>query len=202
MRIKICGIQTLEHALVAEQVGADAIGFIFVPGTKRYITAQAARSISSGLGGLMARVGVFRHATLEQIVQTVQIAQLSAVQLHGQESHDYIAALEQQVSVIRAVKYSDPLPQAQTLLIDGLEAGSGQRFDWANFDTSSLKGKRWLLAGGLSPENVAQAIAMLQPWGVDVSSGVETSGVKDPQKIRAFVQAARDSGLYSSTVVR
>lgn len=191
MRIKICGIKTLDHALVAEDAGADAIGFIFVPETKRYITPLAAREISRGLGGLMARVGVFRHATLEEILQIVQTAHLSAVQLHGHEPHEFIAALEQRVSVIRAIKYTDSLPQAQTLLIDGLEAGSGQTFDWASFETTQLKSKRWMLAGGLNPDNVAQAIATLQPWGVDVSSGVETDGVKDSAKIRAFIGAAR-----------
>ncbi len=84
------------------------------------------------------------------------------------------------------------MPPAQTLLLDGLEAGSGQVFDWGAVDTSTLKNRRWLLAGGLNPENVRQAVQQLRPWGVDVSSGVESSaGIKDASKIRAFIRAAR-----------
>jgi phosphoribosylanthranilate isomerase len=191
MRVKICGIKTLEHAITAEEAGADAIGFIFVPNTKRYIAPEAARAISKGLGAFVARVGVFRHATLEQIVRAREVAQLSAVQIHGHEPFEFIAALEQVMPVIQAVSFSSSLPQAQTLLVDGADPGSGQAFDWAQFDTSSLKGRRWLLAGGLSPENVAEAIAVLEPWGVDVSSGVETDGVKDHDKIKAFLKAAK-----------
>jgi phosphoribosylanthranilate isomerase len=182
MQIKICGIKTLEHALTAEAAGADAIGFIFVPNTKRFIAPEAARVISKGLGPFVARVGVFRHATLDEILRIRDMACLNAVQLHGHEPHEFVAALEQVVPVIQAVPFSSSLP---------LEAGSGQAFDWASFDTSSLHGRRWLLAGGLNPDNVAQAVGVLEPWGVDVSSGVETEGVKDHAKISAFVAAAR-----------
>jgi phosphoribosylanthranilate isomerase len=196
MHVKICGIKTSEHALSAEAAGADAIGFIFVPQTKRYLAPEAARSISRELGALISRIGVFRHATLEEIFRARDMAQLSAVQLHGHEPFEFVSALEQVVPVIRAVSFSEALPpQAQTLLVDGADPGSGQAFDWQRFDTANLRGRRWLLAGGLNPDNVAQAIRVLMPWGVDVSSGVETDGVKDHAKIKAFVAAARSAKL-------
>jgi phosphoribosylanthranilate isomerase len=191
MRVKICGIKSPEHALCAEAAGADAIGFIFVPNTKRYIAPEAARGISRELGAFVSRVGVFRHATLDEILRIRDTAQLSAVQMHGHEPFEFIAALEQVVPVIQAVSFSSSLPQAQTLLVDGADPGSGQTFDWTSYDTTSLRGRRWLLAGGLTPENVTEAIQVLEPWGVDVSSGVETDGVKDHAKIKAFVAAAR-----------
>ena len=194
MRIKVCGITRLEDALVCEQAGTDAIGFIFVPNTKRYILPINAARISSQISALVSRVGVFRNTPLEQILQTARVAQLSGVQLHGQESDDFLVSLEAHFPVLRAVSYQPKMviPAAQTLLLDGLEAGSGQTFDWASLDTSSLQNRRWMLAGGLTPDNVAQAVQQLKPWGVDVSSGVESApGIKDPNKIKAFIAAAR-----------
>lgn len=196
MRIKICGITRLEDALVCEEAGADAIGFIFVPNTKRYILPVNAARISSQISGLVSRIGVFRNVSLEEIVQTARQVQLSAVQLHGSETDEFVTRLEQHFPVIRAVSYQLQMvmPPAQTLLLDGLEAGSGQVFDWRAVDTSHLKNRRWLLAGGLNPDNVRQAVQQLKPWGVDVSSGVEsTAGIKDASKIRAFIAAAREA---------
>ena len=192
MRIKICGITRLEDALVCENAGADAIAFNFVPKSKRFILPVNAARISSQVSGLVSRVGVFRNASLEEIVQTARQVQLGAVQLHGSETDDFVQAVEQYFPVIRAVSYQASLPPAQTLLLDGLEAGSGQVFDWGAVDTSSLKNRRWLLAGGLNPENVVVAVQQLRPWGVDVASGVESAaGIKDATKIRAFIASAR-----------
>jgi phosphoribosylanthranilate isomerase len=196
MRIKICGITRLEDALVSEEAGADAIAFNFVPSSKRYILPVNAARISSQISGLISKIGVFRNVTLEEIIQTARQVQLGAVQLHGSETDDFVQTLEQHFPVIRAVSYQAELviPPAQTLILDGLEAGSGQVFDWGSIDTSSLKNRRWLLAGGLNPENVALAVQQLRPWGVDVASGVESAaGIKDANKIRAFIAAARDA---------
>ncbi len=194
MRIKICGITRLEDALVCEEAGADAIAFNFVPSSKRFILPVNAARISSQISGLVSRIGVFRNASLEEILHTARQVQLGAVQLHGQETDDFVTSLEAHFPVIRAVSYQAGMliPPAQTLLLDGLEAGSGEVFDWATLNTSSLKNRRWLLAGGLNPENVGAAVQQLRPWGVDVSSGVESSaGIKDANKIRAFISAAR-----------
>jgi phosphoribosylanthranilate isomerase len=193
-RVKICGITRVEDALCAEDAGADAIGFIFVPDTKRFITPERAGSISRGLGAFTTRVGVFRDTPLETVLEAVQVAQLGAVQLHGYQS-EALVEISQHVPVIRAVSFQAGmnLPEAQTLHVDGLEPGSGQAFDWAALDVLSLQGRRWVLAGGLNPANVGDAIRALKPWGVDVSSGVEAApGVKDHEKIRAFVNAARE----------
>jgi phosphoribosylanthranilate isomerase len=194
MRIKICGITRLEDALVCEEAGADAIGFIFVPSSKRFILPVNAARISSGISGLVSRIGVFRDTSLEEILATARQVQLSAVQLHGSETDDFVTRLEQHFPVIRAISYQAGMvfPPAQTLLLDGLEAGSGQVFDWSSVDTSHLINRRWLLAGGLNPENVREAVQQLRPWGVDVSSGVErAAGIKDAGKIRAFIAAAQ-----------
>ena len=196
MRIKICGITRLEDALVCEAAGADAIAFNFVPSSKRYILPVNAQRISSQVSGLISRIGVFRDVSLEEILATARQVQLGAVQLHGSETNDFVQTLEQHFPVIRAVSYQAQMvmPAAQTLILDGLEAGSGEVFDWGSIDTSSLQNRRWLLAGGLNPENVAVAIRQLRPWGVDVASGVESAaGIKDASKIRAFVRAAREA---------
>jgi phosphoribosylanthranilate isomerase len=198
VRIKICGITRLEDALCAEDAGADAIGFIFVPHTKRFIQLERAAQISRGLGAFVSRVGVFRGAGLQSILEAVSAAQLSAVQLHSdpseRDSNAFFARVAEYIPVIRAVSFKPglELPQANTLHVDGLEPGSGQAFDWNALDASSLRGRRWVLAGGLNPENVSSTVSALQPWAVDVSSGVErTPGIKDHDKIRAFVKAAR-----------
>lgn len=194
LRVKICGITQLEDALCAENAGAAAIGFNFVPGTKRCIDVARAQLISSQLSALTTRVGVFRDATLETILEVARRVQLGAAQLHGQESDEFAVLVSSHLPVIRAVSYRPGrlLPEAQTLLLDGLDPGSGQAFDWASLPHSSLQGRRWLLAGGLNPENVAAAVRAVHPWGVDVSSGVERSpGVKDQTKIRAFIAAAQ-----------
>ena len=192
LRVKICGITRLEDALHAEDAGADAIGFIFVPGTKRAVPRGNAAAISHGLGPLIARVGVFRNATLEEILTTLREVKLSAVQLHGIEGDDFAATVAVHAPVIRAVNHAKALPALDTLLIDHLEGGSGQAFDWDALETTQLRGQRWLLAGGLTPDNVARAVAQLRPWGVDVASGVESAaGIKDHAKITAFIAAAR-----------
>ena len=194
LRVKICGITRLEDALCAEDAGADAIGFIFVPGTKRAISLEQASVISRGLGPLIARVGVFRDATLEEILETLREVRLTTVQLHGFESDDFAARVAAHIPVIRAVSHGAGLPASGTLLIDGLEGGSGQTFDWNALETTALRGRRWLLAGGLTVDNVASAVAQVHPWGVDVSSGVESApGIKDHAKISAFIKAARGS---------
>lgn len=194
VRVKICGLTRVEDALAAEQAGADALGLNFVPNTKRFISLSRAQEISKALSPFMARVGVFRNADFETILETVEQVGLNAVQLNGQESDDFAAQVAKVRPVIRAVSFKPnlKLPEHDTLLIDGLDPGSGQAFDWAALEVSKLVGRRWLLAGGLNPDNVAAAVRQLRPWCVDVSSGVEASaGVKDPDLVRAFIERAK-----------
>jgi phosphoribosylanthranilate isomerase len=197
MRVKICGITRPEDALHAESAGADAVGLNFVPGTKRFISLERARQVLSVLGPFMARVGVFQNANLETVLETVNAVGLNVVQLHGQESDDFALEVQRVVPVVRAVKLEPDLPfvlpeVGSAFLIDGPDPGSGQLADWSRLEASNLAGRRWLLAGGLTPENVAGAIARLKPWGVDLSSGVESApGIKDPAKVTAFIRAAK-----------
>ena len=197
MHVKICGITRPEDALHAENAGADAVGLNFVPNTKRFITLGRAREVLSVLGPFVARVGVFQNANLETVLETVNAVGLNVVQLHGQESDAFALEIERIVPVVRAVKLEPGMPFVlpeigAAFLIDGPDPGSGQLADWSRLEASNLAGRRWLLAGGLTPENVAGAIERLRPWGVDLSSGVESApGVKDPAKVTAFIRAAK-----------
>jgi phosphoribosylanthranilate isomerase len=198
MQVKICGITRPEDALHAENAGADALGLNFVPNTKRCINLERAREIVCALGPFVARVGVFQNASLETVLETVQAVGLNVVQLHGHESDAFALEVERVVPVVRAVKLEPGMPfvlpeVGSAFLIDGPDPGSGQLADWGRLEASNLAGRRWLLAGGLTPENVAEAIKRLNPWGVDLSSGVESApGVKDPAKVTAFIRAAKN----------
>jgi phosphoribosylanthranilate isomerase len=202
MQVKICGITRPEDALHAENAGADALGLNFVPGTKRFISLERAREVLSVLGPFVARVGVFQNASLETVLETVQAVGLNVAQLHGQESDAFALEVQRIVPVVRAVKlepgpahFDRPfvLPKVgSAFLIDGPDPGSGLLADWSKLEASNLGGRRWLLAGGLTPENVAGAIERLKPWGVDLASGVESApGIKDPAKVTAFIRAAK-----------
>jgi phosphoribosylanthranilate isomerase len=197
MRVKICGITRPEDALHAENAGADALGLNFVPGTKRFISLERAREVLSVLGPFVARVGVFQNASLETVLETVQTLGLNVAQLHGHESDEFALEIERIVPVVRAVKLEPGVPfvlpeVGSAFLIDGPDPGSGLLADWSRLEASNLGGRRWLLAGGLTPENVAGAIARLKPWGVDLASGVESApGIKDPAKVTAFIRAAK-----------
>jgi phosphoribosylanthranilate isomerase len=197
MRVKICGITRPEDALHAENAGADALGLNFVPGTKRFISLERAREVLSVLGPFVARVGVFQNASLETVLETVQTLGLNVAQLHGHESDEFALEIERIVPVVRAVKLEPGVPfvlpeVGSAFLIDGPDPGSGLLADWSRLEASNLGGRRWLLAGGLMPENVAGAIARLKPWGVDLASGVESApGIKDPAKVTAFIRAAK-----------
>ena len=199
VRVKICGLTRPEDALAAEAAGADALGVIFAPGSKRRVDLDQARRVLAPVGPFVARVGVFVDARVEEVLEAVRGARLSAVQLHGSEDASTVAAIAHHVQVVRAVRWRpgfDPTVHADepisALLVDGPEPGSGLAFDWAAAATSLGLGPRWMLAGGLTPDNVAAAVARLRPYAVDVASGVESApGVKDPAMMRAFVAAVR-----------
>lgn len=203
MWIKICGITNEEDALLAVALGADALGFVFAPGSPRQVTPDTVGDILHRLPPGVVSVGVFRDERQEQVVEVVNTLGLSGAQLHGREPLSDVRWIRRRVPfVIQAFAAEDPALAAvgngpvDIVLVDAGEPGSGVVFDWALADAVPA-GVRLLLAGGLHQGNVGQAIRRVRPWGVDVSSGVETtpgSGRKDARKLRAFIAAAREAG--------
>jgi phosphoribosylanthranilate isomerase len=195
--VKICGITTEEDALLATALGADAVGFVFAP-SPRQIPPRQAYDITRRLPPEILTVGVFRDDLPERVIDIADQAGVKAVQLHGRETPEVTHLVHQRFRfVIKAFPAgSDALRRAgehgaDAVLIDSATPGSGTLFDWSLVDDAPLD-VRILLAGGLTPENVANAIERVQPWGVDVSSGVERSpGRKDPVKLKAFIDNAR-----------
>ena len=204
VRIKICGITNLEDALLAAELGADALGFIFYPKSPRKVDAETARSIIAQLPPFVAAVGVFVDEGAAVVQELAARVGLDWVQLHGQESPDYCRSLGRNVIKGFRIQDEDSLRQladyqdaVQALLLDtykkGQVGGTGEVFDW-HLAREAKKFGRIILAGGLTSENVAQAIATVLPSAVDAASGTEAApGKKDPAKLRAFFKAAVSS---------
>lgn len=227
MLVKICGITSQNDALLAVALGADALGFNFVETSPRRITARQARDITRHVPGGVIGVGVFANQSPDVVVRTVDEAGLTTAQLHGHETSDDCRWVAQRVKyLIKAFRAGDPAIAhiadygATAMMLDGPNPGEGKVFDWHTVEGSRL-GLPWILAGGLTAENVGEAITIARPTGVDVASGVEYEvnprargekskahnakarsakpGEKDPMRLRAFLQAARkaerDCGL-------
>ena len=196
MFVKICGTTSEADALLAVAMGADAIGFVFAP-SPRQIAPGVASDIAKRLPPEVMTVGVFRDAAPARVVEIVNGVGLRAAQLHGHETADQARWVRERVPfLIQAFPAGAPTVAkaadfgADVILLDAPRPGSGQIFDWTLAEVPD--GLRLMLAGGLTPANVTEAIARVHPWGVDVVSGVERSpGVKDPVKVRAFVAAVR-----------
>lgn len=200
-KIKICGIKTVTDALAAMETGADLIGFNFYPNSPRYVDVGQCRDIMSVMRryGHITYVGVFVNASVEEILTTLETCGLSLAQLHGDETLETMNALDGKAfKAFRGIPPSlDGFARevAPAFLVDasvkGLYGGSGVTADWNNAAKLAEKFPL-LLAGGLTLENVAEAVQQVQPWGVDVASGVEYApGEKDPGKMKAFVKAVR-----------
>ena len=197
MFVKICGITSEDDALFAVAMGADAVGFIFAP-SPRQVAAQQVYDITRRLPPEILTVGVFRDEHPERVIDTVNRAGLKAAQLHGHESPSMVAEVAAQVRwVIKVVVAGSPDAAranefgTDLIMVEGPSPGSGQLFDWALLDEVA-PGPRIILAGGLDPNNVAEAVGLVRPWGVDVASGVEKSpGRKDALKVKAFIERAR-----------
>lgn len=197
MFVKICGVTTEEDALLAVAMGADAVGFVFAP-SPRQVAIDHARDVARRLPAEVLTVGVFRDEAPKRVVDIVHRAGLRAAQLHGHESPEDTAWVRDRVGiVVKAFPAGSPALDevgdyvADVVLIDSHTPGSGQVFDWSLAEGAPLA-RRVLLAGGLTPANVAEAVARVRPWGVDVSTGVESApGRKDPVKVRDFVRNAR-----------
>jgi phosphoribosylanthranilate isomerase len=195
--VKICGITSEEDALLAVAMGADAVGFVFAP-SSRQVAAGLVRDIVRRLPPEVLTVGVFRDESAQRVVDIVNGTGLRAAQLHGLETADQTMWVRKRVPfVIKAFTAGDPVLDraddfgADAILVDSHAPGSGEVFDWSLAEGAPLN-RRVILAGGLTPENVAEAIDRVHPWGVDVSTGVEASpGHKDARKVREFVLNAR-----------
>lgn len=199
MFVKICGITSEEDALLSIAMGADALGFIFAP-SSRQVSIQTVAAITPRLPPEIMTFGVFRDDLPERVIDIVGRAGLKGAQLHGEESPEQAGQVAKQVRhVMKAFSATSPkLASASSypvdaFLIDSPEPGSGKVFDWRLAERLP-RTRRLFLSGGLHPLNVAEAIRVVRPWGVDVSSGVEASpGRKDPIKVRDFVRAAREA---------
>jgi len=195
--VKVCGTTSEEDALLAVAMGADALGFVFAP-SPRQVAAAVVADIVKRLPPEVITVGVFRNEAPTRVVEIVTATGLKGAQLHGHETSTEARWIRARVPLtIRAFAAGDPAVRqaldhkADAVLIDAPSPGSGQVFDWS-LAAEVPGGTRLLLSGGLTPENVADAIVQVRPWGVDVVSGVERApGHKDPRKLRAFVAAAR-----------
>lgn len=201
-RVKICGITRVEDALAAVEAGADAIGFVFYADSPRAVTSAQAATIAAALPPWVSSVGLFVNAPRREIDAVLTQVRLDYLQFHGEEAPDvcdlgvpYIKAIRMREGVdvaAAAIRHRS----ARALLLDtydaGMAGGTGQVFDWTRVPRGLAK--PIILAGGLTPQNVAQAIRIARPYAVDVSGGVEiTKGIKDKPKIMAFVRAVTET---------
>jgi len=209
MKVKICGVCRAADAAVVSEAGADFIGVILAPGSRRTLSLETARDVF-GSAGRVSRVGVFADASFDAIVHAVSHLGLDVVQLHGSEPPEDVTRLRRVASVWKAVRVRTPAelawaaatyPMADALLLDAWHptqaGGTGTALDWNALvaDRDRLPdAMTMVLAGGLNPDNVAVAARILRPHVVDVSSGVETApGIKSVEKIQAFIAAARSA---------
>jgi phosphoribosylanthranilate isomerase len=199
-RVKICGVTSVEDALMCVEAGADAIGVNFAPGSPRRIALELARRIVAALPAKVIKVGVFVDATESELRDTVERVGLGCVQLHGDESPELVAAFLPHAYKALRVRGREALALAARypgdhILLDayvpGVAGGTGATFDWTLAAELALI-RQVTLAGGLTPANVAAAVREVRPFCVDVASGVESApGRKDQAKVRAFIEAAR-----------
>lgn len=199
VRIKICGVADPEDALAAVDAGADLIGVNFVPGSPRRVEIHVAEAICEAVANRdVERVALFRDATWDEIEQVLRRAEFDRVQFHGDETEEEVESVD--LPVIKAIRGAD-VSAAETypgtlLLLDHPSegGGKGKEWDWSEASEIIALGYDVILAGGLTPDNVGQALGDIggfMPWGVDVATGVEVDGRKDPALIRAFIAAVR-----------
>jgi phosphoribosylanthranilate isomerase len=210
--VKVCANTSLADAILAAEAGADAVGFVFAASPRR-VTVDQVKAIVPGLPGSIEKIGVFVDSTFEEIETAVEVCGLTGVQLQSQGGEDLVGRVRERFGTglrilqvlhygVGAAEEAGGLAENQNIdgiLVDSRTAtavgGTGIRFDWDAAESLFKGGIRLVVAGGLTPKNVAEAIGKLRPWGVDVASGVEASpGRKDAEKVRAFVANARRAG--------
>lgn len=199
-KVKICGLMELKDVLAAVNSGADAVGFVFAP-SRRQISVETAKELADAVPSKVMKIGVFVNETLEEVERIAKEVPLDVIQLHGDETPEYIRNLS--LPTIKALsinRFEDVQKASQYevnyFLFDapGVEfrGGSGQSFDWTLLAKANIPLEKVILAGGLNESNAREAINTVHPFMVDVSSGVETEQKKDTEKIRAFIRAVRD----------
>lgn len=201
IRIKICGITRPEDARAAAELGADAVGLVFAPVSPRRVVPAQALEICRALPPFVTRVGLFMDATADFVRSVLSAVPLDCLQFHGGEDAEFCRGFQR--PWIKAIAMADPgaeelmedYADADALLLDshapGQAGGTGLAFDWQSFVSPA---RTWILAGGLNPDNVAEACRTLKPPAVDVSSGVESApGIKDREKMERFIREARDT---------
>ncbi len=195
-RIKLCGLRLPEDAEAAGALSPDYVGFVFAPAYRRYIPPEQAALLKKRLPPGIRAVGVFVDEKAETVAELLNRDLIDLAQLHGREDEAFLSRLRALTDrpLIRAFRIRGPedlkraeQSSADHILLDA-GAGEGRSFDWSLLSSFS---RPYFLAGGLNPENAAEAVRLLRPFGVDVSSGIETDGRKDPEKMRAFVSAVK-----------
>jgi phosphoribosylanthranilate isomerase len=201
VKVKICGITSAADAEAAVQAGADALGLMFYPGSSRYISLETAQDIARRLPPYIIRTGVFADPNPSDVLAALQLCQLNLLQFHGTETPEFCLQFGSMTMKAFRVQNTDSLSamsayHTDAFLLDscvpGKPGGTGETFNWDLALEVKKFGKPIFLAGGLSPQNVAEAVRKVEPFGVDVSSGVELSpGKKDAAKMQAFIAAVR-----------
>lgn len=209
-RIKFCGLTRAGDVRLASELGVDAIGFVFVPDSARYVRAEDARVMRGALAPLVDAVALFRDNPAEDVRNVIKLVRPSLLQFHGSEDDAFCRSFgTPYLKAIAMGNGADPgdatalqlrYPAAAALLFDGhggdVQGGNGNRFDWSRIPTGLLK--PFVLAGGLSPDNVFDAIQKTLPWGVDVSTGIESApGIKDGERMRRFVEEVRRADCHT-----
>jgi len=202
VKVKICGITNLEDALIAVEAGADALGFVFFGASPRHIFCEQASSIIHHLPPFIQTVGLFVNESLSKVNDVTDRCGLDIVQLHGEEPPGFCAAVRRRVIKVLRIKDASSLEPiddytVSAFLLDAWSptapGGTGQTFNWDIAKSAAEKG-RIILAGGLTPENIGEAIRRVRPYAVDVSSGVESEpGKKDHAKVREFIKKAKET---------
>ncbi len=202
--VKICGTTNLEDALSATQAGADALGFILVPTSRRAVARNEAEGILAALPSTVLTVGVVANESPEFIQGLLRVCPFKALQFHGEESPEQVLRFKGEARLIKAIRVQGPKDLERIPAYRGVDAvlldthrpgklgGTGESFDWKLAEEAKAFGIPIIVAGGLSPSNVAELIRQVDPYGVDVASGVEQSpGRKDPALVREFILSAK-----------
>lgn len=199
-KVKICGLMELEHVKVAVQSGADAVGFVFAK-SRRQVTVDQAKLLATVVPSGVLKIGVFVNETLEEVERIAREVPLDVIQLHGDENPEYVRRVSLPTIKALSITTLEDVKNASQFDVDyflfdapGVEfrGGSGHSFDWTLLAKANISNNKVILAGGLTENNISEAIHIVKPFMVDVSSGVETAQQKDGVKIRTFIRTVKE----------